>query len=389
MLSLDKSRAVIRDTGVSGWLLSNIFHRDEIADLVLGVPREKTNTRPWFCILFADRPPVKIVHRIEESILTHVPGDTTPYSTRAELEAALSRELPRGGKLAANYSRTIPVGSYLDHGTALLLQSAGAALVPAEDLVARYLGTVDDEGRRSHDSAAAVLYAAVADAWSRLTQALRGGRTLTEGDVQEWVMQSISSAGLQADSPPLVGAGRHTNDPHFAVDGRGAAFAPGDTVQFDVWAKEKTPGAVYADISWLGVCAPAPSALQADVFQAVRDAREAAVSLLESRLAGGKPVTGAEADRAARDALTSRGFAGGIRHRTGHSIGARVHGYGVNLDSVEFPDERVLTEGACFSVEPGIYLEDLGMRTEIDCIIHGWALHISGPGRQSRLLTLE
>jgi len=388
MLNLDKSRAVIREVGVSGWLLSNIFHRDESADLVLDVPKEKTNTRPWFCVLFADRSPVKIVHRIEESILTHVPGDTVPYSTRAELEAALSRALPRGGKLAADYSRTIPVGSYLDHGTALLLQSAGAALVPAEDLVARYLGTLDDEGRRSHDSAAAVLYAAVADAWSRLAQAMRGGRTLTEGDVQEWVMQAISAAGLLADSPSIVGAGRHTNDPHFAVDGRGAALAPGDTVQFDVWAKEKTPGAVYADISWVGVCAAAPSDLQFRVFEAVREAREAAVSLLESRLAKGKPVTGAEADRAARQVLIDRGFAAAIKHRTGHSIGARVHGYGVNLDSVEFPDERALSEGACFSVEPGIYLEELGMRTEIDCIIHRGTLHISGPGRQTRLLTL-
>jgi Xaa-Pro dipeptidase len=389
MLNLERSRAVIRETGVSGWLLSNIFHRDEIADLVLGVPREKKNTRPWFCLLTADRPPVKIVHRIEQSILTHVTGDTIPYSARAELEAALSRAMPRGGKLAADYSRTIPVCSYLDHGTALLLQSAGAALVPAEDLVARYLGTVDDEGRRSHDSAATVLYAAVADAWSRLAQALRDGRTLTEGDVQEWVMQSISAAGLESDSPPIVGAGRHTNDPHFEVDGRGAAFAPGDTVQFDVWAKEKTPGAVYADISWVGVCAAAPSALQAGVFEAVRDAREAAVSLLEARLAQGRAVTGAEADRAAREVLASRGFGGGIRHRTGHSIGARVHGYGVNLDSVEFPDERALPEGACFSVEPGVYLEELGMRTEIDCIIHGGALHISGSGRQSGLLTLD
>jgi len=388
MLNLDKSRAVIREAGVSGWLLTNIFHRDEIADLVLGVQKEKTNTRPWTCVLFADRPPLKIVHRIEESILSHVPGDTIPYATRAELEAALSRALPRSGKLAADYSSTIPVGSYLDHGTALFLQSLGAALAPAEDLVARYLGTVDDEGRRSHDSAAAVLYAAVADAWSRLAQAFRDGRTLTEGDVQGWVMQSISAAGLQADSPPIVGAGRHTNDPHFGLDGRGAAFAPGDVVQFDVWAKEKTDGAVYADISWIGVCSPEPSALQRRVFEAVRNAREAAVSLLESRLAGGRAVTGAEVDQAAREALTARGFAAGIRHRTGHSIGARLHGYGVNLDSVEFPDERALTEGACFSVEPGIYLEELGMRTEIDCIIHGGALHISGPGRQTSLLAL-
>ena len=388
MLNLEKSRAVLRETGVSGWLLSNMFHRDEIADLVLGVPREKHNTRPWLCILYADRPPVKIVHAIERAILDHVTGDTIRYSTRAELEAALGRALPGNGKLAADYSRSIPVSSYLDHGTALLLEAAGATLVSAEDLVARYLGTLDDDGKRSHDSAAKVLYAAVADAWSRLGEALRAGRALTEGDVQSWIAEAISAAGLTTDGPLIVGAGRHTNDPHFEVAGRGAAFAPGDTVQFDIWAKERTPGAVYADISWVGVCAASPSEQQARLFETVRDAREAAVSLLQERLAAGRPVTGADADRAAREVLISRGFASAVKHRTGHSIGARVHGYGVNLDSVEFPDERRLTEGACFSIEPGLYLEELGMRTEIDCVVHQGGLHISGPGRQTRLLTL-
>jgi len=136
------------------------------------------------------------------------------------------------------------------------------------------------------------------------------------------------------------------------------------------------------------VCAASPSEQQARLFETVRDAREAAVSLLQERLAAGRPVTGADADRAAREVLISRGFASAVKHRTGHSIGARVHGYGVNLDSVEFPDERRLTEGACFSIEPGLYLEELGMRTEIDCVVHQGGLHISGPGRQTRLLTL-
>ena len=120
----------------------------------------------------------------------------------------------------------------------------------------------------------------------------------------------------------------------------------------------------------------------------MRDAREAAVSLLQRRLAAGTPVTGAEVDRAARQVLIDRGFAQGIKHRTGHSIGERVHGYGVNLDSVEFPDERALIEGACFSVEPGLYLEEMGMRTEIDCLIHDGELQVTGTGRQFALLTL-
>jgi Xaa-Pro aminopeptidase len=331
---------------------------------------------------------LKIVHRIEASILRHVPGETIPYSTRVEFERALSGVLPRGGRIAADYSRTIPVGSYLDHGTALLLQSLGAVLAPAEGLVSRYLGALDDEGRRSHASAAKVLHETVAGAWVRLSRELRDGRSVTEGDVQEWMCQSISSAGLVSDAPPIVGAGRHTGDPHFSVDGRGAALEQGDLVQLDVWAKEKTPGAVYADIAWVGVCAPSPAPLPQRLFEAVRDAREAAVSLLQRRLAAGTPVSGADVDRAAREVLVDRGFERGIKHRTGHSIGARVHGYGTNLDSVEFPDERILTEGACFSVEPGVYLEELGMRTEIDCLIHGGELSITGTGRQLALLTL-
>ena len=338
------------------------------------------------------RPALKIVHRIEASILHHVPGETTPYSTRAEFEAALSTAIsgpfPAAGKIAADYSSSIPVGSYLDHGTALLLQSLGASLAPADGLVSRSLGALGDEGRRSHESAAKVLYDAVASAWSRLTRELGAGRAITEGDVQEWLMQSISAGGLVTDAPPIVGAGRHTCDPHFSVDGRGAALEQGDLVQFDIWAKEKTTGAVYADISWVGVCSPSPAPLQERLFAAVRDAREAAVSLLQRRLAAGAPVTGAEVDRAAREVLEGGDFAHGIRHRTGHSIGERVHGYGVNLDSVEFPDERPLAEGACFSVEPGLYLEEMGMRTEIDCIIHDGQLRITGADRQFALLAL-
>ena len=261
------------------------------------MPREKTNTRPWVCILFPDGPSLKIVHRIEAFILQHIPGDTIPYSTRAEFEAALSaafsRALPRGGKIAADYSSTIPVGSYLDHGTALLLQSLGASLAPAEGLVSRSLGALDDEGRRSHESAAKVLSGAVASAWSRLTAELGAGRTITEGDVQEWVMDSLSAGGLESDAPP-IGAGRHTSDPHFAVEGRGAALEQGDLVQFDVWAKEKTAGAVYADISWVGVlCAVSHSTAGLPLCRGA-DAREAAVSLLQRRLTDGAPVTGAE-----------------------------------------------------------------------------------------------
>jgi Xaa-Pro aminopeptidase len=261
-------------------------------------------------------------------------------------------------------------------------------LAPAEGLVARYLGGLDAQGRASHEAASVVLHAAVADAWSRLCLGAREARTVMEGEVSGWIASRLADAGLVSDAPPVVGTGIHTADPHYGPEGEGAVISPGDVVQFDLWARSREAGSVYADISWIGVMAPAPSAEQGRVFEAVRDARDAAIALLERRLAGGQPVSGAEVDRAARAVLAQRGFEGQIRHRTGHSIGGRVHGFGVNLDSVEFPDERLLIDGACFSVEPGVYGGAFGMRTEVDCVIKGGRLHVTGGKRQDALLTL-
>jgi len=384
-----KSQKAIREEGLSAWLFYNVFHRDEIAELVLEVPADRSNTRPWVCILFPDRQPVKIAHVIESAILGHLPGETILYSTRDEFSRAVARVLPMGGKVAADYSTGIPVGSFLDHGMALFLQSLGATLVSAEGLVARYLGTIDRQGRESHERAGRVLHAAIHEAWTELATAMRAGRAVHEGEVRDWIARRLADAGLEYEGHPVAGAGSHTADPHFSVAGIGAPFARGDAVQFDVWAREKSPGAVYADISWLGVCAPAPTLDQKQVFEAVIEAREAALSFLESGFAQGTPVRGADVDRVTRAVLVRRGFGKGIRHRTGHSIGTRVHGFGVNLDSVEFPDERVITEGSCFSIEPGIYLEQFGMRTEIDCCIRDGRPEVTGGERQTALLTLE
>ena len=389
MLDIEKSQKAIREEGLTAWLFYNMFHRDEIADLVLEMPAEGSNTRPWVCVLFPDRPPAKIVHRIEASILNHVPGETILYSTRDEFSRAIARVLPAGGKVAADYSTGIPVGSFFDHGMALFLESAGAVLAPAEGLVARCLGTIDQRGRESHERAGRVLYAAIEEAWIRLAAALRAGRVVREGDVRDWIAQSVAEAGMECGGPPVAGAGRHTADPHFGVLGIGSAMEPGDVIQFDVWAREKSPGAVFADISWLGVCAPSPTAIQQQVFEAVLEAREAALSTLKDGFARSAAVRGADVDRAVRAVLAGRGFAHGILHRTGHSIGTRLHGFGVNLDSVEFPDERLMTEGACFSIEPGIYLERFGMRTEIDCCITDGRPVVTGGKRQTALLTLE
>jgi hypothetical protein len=390
MLEIEKPRAAIREAGLSAWLLVNVFHRDEIADSVLDVPTERTNTRPWVCLLFPEGKPLKIVHRIEASILDHVPGQTIQYSTREEFKAALSRCLPQGGTVAADFSQTIPVSSFLDHGTALLAEAYGCRLVSAENLVAKCLGTLGPEGFRSHDEAAAVLYTAVGEAWRHVRKRLggRGVGDLREGELRDLIMRIFVDSGLVTNGPPIVATGLHSSDPHYAVQGAGAAIASGDVIQFDMWAKKESPGAVYADISWVGVAASEASVDQRRAFDAVVKAREAAISTLAVGLAGGKAVRGADVDAAARGTLSALGYGDFLRHRTGHSIGVRVHGFGVNLDSVEFPDDRIITDGACFSVEPGVYLSDFGMRTEINCVIRDGKLQVTGRERQQALLVL-
>jgi Xaa-Pro dipeptidase len=392
MLDIEKPRTAIREEGFSAWLMANIFHRDEIADIVLDVPGRHTNTRPWVCILFPDKEPLKIVHRIEASILDHVPGTTLLYSTRDEYTAALSQGLPKTGKVAADFSPTIPVSSFLDHGTALAAEACGCALVPAESLVARCLGTLDSEGLRTHAEAAAALYSAIRDAWSLVKERLGAGAgrgALSEGDLRNLISRKFSDAGLVSDGPPMVGVGVHTSDPHYSAQGDGAVVKAGDVIQFDIWAKKKTPAAVYADISWVGIAARQPTAEQVRAFSAIAGAREEAIEVLSRGLSQGKAVRGLEVDAAARGKLVEMGYGDFIRHRTGHSIGSRVHGFGVNLDSVEFPDSRRIPEGACFSIEPGVYLPDFGMRTEIDCVIRDGKLEITGAERQRSLLVLE
>ncbi len=388
MLDIEGTRSAIREEGLDGWLFLTLQHRDEIADAALGIGRERMNSRPWAYVIPAEGPPVAIVHEIEPTILEHLPGRATRYHAREAFIHALAKALPRGSRIAAQFSLDIPIGSFLDHGTALLLQGLGVILVSSANLVARCLGALDEAAVRSHEAAAEALYAAVPEAWARVAQEIGGGARVREGDVQGWIAARLAAAGMVSEGPPLVAAGTNSANPHYEIAGGGAWLEPGQVVQLDVWAREDSSTAVYADISWVGVLGREPAAEQRAAFDAIVQARESAIDLISRSLAEGREVRGRDVDEAARACLAKLGFAGAVRHRTGHSIGHRVHGYGVNLDCIEFPDDRPLREGACFSIEPGVYLEGFGMRTEVDGLIRGGALSISGSARQRALLTL-
>jgi Xaa-Pro aminopeptidase len=285
--------------------------------------------------------------------------------------------------------------SYLDHGIASLLAECGFELRSSQGLIQRFLGVLDAEGIRSHEEAARHLYAIVAAVWERVRESFHRGPKLRETTVQGWILEEFRRRGLASESAPVVAAGAHAADPHYepqagrsgAAD-RDAVLEAGQVLLLDLWAREDRAGSVYADITWVGVLAGSPRAEVAQAFAAVAGARDAGYRFIEDSLRRGDGPSGAAVDREVRGVLDQAGFGPYLKHRTGHAIDAQLHGYGANLDSVEFPDPRRLIEGSCFSIEPGVYLPNFGVRSEIDVYVRDGLPVVSGGKPQSGLLTL-
>jgi Xaa-Pro aminopeptidase len=290
---------------------------------------------------------------------------------------------------AALLSENIRALSTLDAGTALLFRQAGLTLTPAESLVQRVCGLLDGGGIASHERAAAALYGIVKQCWGVVNKAFLTNTPISEGDIRHQMLSEMDKLGLETEGSPIVAAGEHTAMAHYDFAGEGALFRRGDVIQFDLWAREKD--AVWADISWAGVFDTAPAPAVAKAWDALTDAREAVVACIEARLAAGERPTGAMLDDLARRRLEAAGYAAAIAHRTGHGIDTECHGVGVNLDAHEFPDGRRLLDGACFSIEPGLYFEKerpaFGLRTEINMWISDGKGTVSGGERQRALLT--
>ncbi|UCF95803.1 MAG: aminopeptidase P family protein [Spirochaetaceae bacterium] len=390
MLSTKQASTAMREENLSAWLFSNFHHKDPISDRILEISPGATNSRPWIYLLRQDGSAEKLVHVIENKILDHLPGHGRVYASRQEYLSHL-KEMAAGLRdVACHFSAQLPAISFLDHGTAGLLEECGFSLSSASSLIQRLLGGLDQAGIDSHRRAADYLYDVVAWVWERLRKEMRSGGPVWETTVQGWIMGKFEELGLITHSPPIVAVGRHSADPHYSPEtggsARGAALESGAVLQLDLWAKERAPGSIYADISWVGVL-DARIPLEAQkVFHAVVEARELAFRFIEQSLAAGGDVSGEQVDRGVRAFLERSGYGDSLRHRTGHGIDQEVHGFGVNLDSVEFPDPRLILEGSCFSIEPGLYLDEFGMRSEINVYISGDKPVISGKHPQFEIL---
>jgi Xaa-Pro aminopeptidase len=367
----------IRDEDLDGWLFCNFHRRDPLSSAILERPAGLSNSRLWLYAVPVSGEPLALVHAIEADHLDGLPGQKIVYGGRDDLKASL--RLLSGRRWGAHFSETISAVSFLDAGTAAFLEKAGLVLVPAEALVQRFRGILDGGGIASHKRAAAALYGIVKTVWDFVRSSYVAGRTVYEGDLRRIMEDEFIRLGLTRDHPPLAAAGVHSSNPHYDFEGRGVPLKEGNVVQLDLWAREAAAMSIYADISWVGVYARTIPAKLEHHFSRLAFVRDAAFTFIEAQLAAGKPLSGSETDAWTRKLLTEEGYGTALRHRTGHGIDTECHGSGVNIDSVEFPDSRLLLEGSCFSLEPGIYLEHYGMRTEIDVYIEGGKPYCSSP----------
>jgi Xaa-Pro aminopeptidase len=274
----------------------------------------------------------------------------------------------------------IPYISRVDAGTVEAIRQLGIDVVSSGDLVQRFEAIWSDEQLATHRDASERLYRIKHRAFNFIRDARRAGRPLTELDVQRDMVRAFEEEGLITDSPPVVAAQENAGDPHYGPsEQKHRAINAGEVVLLDLWGKLPTPGAVFADITWMGFTAAEVPEQYVTAFNAARDGRDAAIALVQARIKAGDGVRGFEVDRACRTVLEQRGFGPQFVHRTGHSLGTEVHGNGVHMDDYETHDERRLIPGTGFTIEPGVYTKEFGVRTEINMYVGPHEATVTGP----------
>ena len=370
-MQIDEIQGFLRENSIDGWLLYDFRGSNPIAGRVTGL-EGKHITRRWFCYVPATGEPFWLTHRIEYSHFANLPGEVRVYVSWRELRDALAALLKDARKVAMEYSpeAAIPYIGRVDAGTIELVRSAGPEVVSSADLVQLIEARWTDAQLAGHKESARLILEAKDLAFAWIGEQLKAKRRVTEYDAQRLLMERFDAMGLVTNHPPIVAVNANSGDPHYAPTPEAhQPIQKGDFVLIDLWAKQQTSDAVYADTTWVGYAGSRVPEHHATIFEIVRRARDRALTFIREMFELGNTVYGCAVDDVVRDYITTKGYGAYFVHRTGHSIGTEIHGNGVNLDNLETRDERALIPRICFSVEPGIYLPEFGVRSELDVFL--------------------
>ncbi len=391
--TLPRVQSALRDAKLDGWLVYDFRGLNPVAASVLSI--KGMVTRRIFAWIPAEGTPVAITHAIEPGPWAQWPAswEKRVYSAWRELEGMLPG-LINGKRIAMEYSPgdSVPVVDRVPAGVIEMVRAAGAEVVTSGELVTRFFAVWSEAEIASHVHHAEQLRALAHEAFARIGAAVRGGTPIHEHDVMTWLQERFTAEGMWTDHGPNVSASENAANPHYEPSAaHPRRIVEGDVVLIDLWATapDQQPGAMWADQTWMAVVGT-PTPKQQTVWEAVRDARDAAIALLSERLATGEAVPGRAADTASRAVIEQRGFGQWFTHRTGHSIDARgLHGMGPNIDDLESRDDRTLLTGVGFSIEPGVYLPgEFGMRTEVNAYVTSAGLVVTPSLIQRELIRL-
>ncbi|HTV54748.1 MAG TPA: M24 family metallopeptidase [Terriglobia bacterium] len=375
----------LREAQLDAWLFYDHHHRDAIAYRILKIPVALC-TRRWYYVIPSSGEPEKLVHRIEAASLAALPGRERLYASWRAQHDELRAMLAGRKRVAMEYSplNAIPYVGLVDAGTVELVRSFGVDVVSSAELVQLFEARWTDEALSLHLEAGIAVHAAIRQAFAMIAEAARAGKRLDEYQLQREIVRFYEEKGLESEEPPIVAVNAHSGNPHYVPGERDALpIRRGDFVLLDVWAKRRAPGSVYFDITWTGFVGEQVPTRYSEIFEIVREARDAGVQLVQTASRSGQVLRGYEVDDAVRAAIVRRGYGEHFLHRTGHSIGEDVHGNGANMDNFETHDARALIPGTCFSIEPGIYLEEFGVRSEVDVYVDQSGARVTGEVQQA------
>jgi Xaa-Pro dipeptidase len=390
-MQIQEMQSALREEHLDGWLFFDHHQRDPLAYRILKLNPKQVASRRWYYFIPAQGDPKGLVHAIEPGVLAGLPGDIRKYSSWTAQVEGVERLLAGSRKIAMQYSPncSIPYVSLVDGGTLELVRGAGVEIATSANLVQLFEARWSAEQLEMHLEAGRRVDRIRADAFQNIAAALASSQTITEWDVNRFIRARFEASGLVTDHGPIVAVNANMSNPHYEPEAEGSReIRNGDAVLIDMWAKLNQPSAVFYDITWTGHCgATPPSALQ-NIFEVVRDARDRAIQRVQSAITRRELLHGFEVDDAARTYIKDQGFGEYFVHRTGHSIGEEVHGTGANMDNLETHDERRVIARTCFSVEPGVYLPEFGIRSEVNIYVGDTEAKVTGEVQQ-KLVTIQ
>ncbi len=382
MFDLAAVQSALRAQHIDAWLLYDFRGSNPLARRILDLDGRGLSSRRFFYLIPAEGAPRKLVSRVEAFALDHLPGEKHVYLRGEELTAGVAALLAGLDRVAMEYSprNAVPTISRVDAGTVELVKSFGVDVASSGDLVQLFEATWDDEQWAMHLESEQATMSAFEVAWKLIADRTRDGGTTTEVEVRSAIMDHLRGRGLTASYPAIVAVGPHGGDPHYEVDTQVVApIRAGDFVLVDLWGKLDRPRSVYSDYTRIGFVGDRVPDHYQQVFRVVAQARDAAITLIRERFAEGRRLQGWEVDEAARQVIVGAGYGDNFLHRTGHSIGEEIHGNGANMDNFETHEERLVLPRTCFSIEPGIYLPEFGVRSEVNVYIDGGGgVHVTG-----------